>query len=324
MKKKAVVVLAVFLLLAFVLALLVAQPILLRPAKRVVPAADAQRLRTHVATLSKDFSPRDWEHSGNLERASKYITEEFARAGAQTGEQVYQVDRRLYHNVIARFGPETRQSIVVGAHYDTFAGLPGADDNASGVSGLLELASLLSKTQLPMRVELVAFTLEEPPIFRSDSMGSMQHARQLKEQGAQLRAMISLEMIGYFSDARNSQRYPIPGLSLIYGDRGNFITVAGRFADESLVRRVKRAMTSANDLPVHSINATANIAGIDFSDHLSYWQHGYPAVMITDTAFYRNQNYHEAGDTVDTLDYRRMAQVVEQVYAAILELADRP
>ncbi|MCI0347790.1 MAG: M28 family peptidase, partial [Acidobacteriales bacterium] len=167
----------------------------------------------------------------------------------------------------------------------------------------------------------VAYALEEPPHFRSAAMGSVQHARWLKEQKINVRAMLSLEMIGYFSDAEGSQRFPAPGMSLIYGKRGDFIVVAGRFTDVRLVRRVKRAMTSANDLPVHSINAMASVPGIDFSDHLSYWQQGFPAAMITDTAFYRNPHYHTAADLAETLDYRRMAQVVQQVYAAVLDLA---
>ena len=312
---------AVLFLLVFVLVLALAQPIFFRPAKRPVPTVDADRLRTHVVNLSERFSPRSVEHPQNLQQAARYIAEEFARAGAAVSEQPYQVEGRLYRNVIARFGEERGERIVVGAHYDAFAGLPGADDNASGVAGLLELAHLLSKTQLPRRVELVAFALEEPPVFRGPSMGSLQHARWLKEQKIKVRAMLSLEMIGYFSDAHDSQKYPLPGLSLIYGKQGNFIVVAGRFNDESLVRRVKRAMTSANDLPVHSINALSMIPGIDWSDHASYWQQGYSAAMITDTSFYRNPHYHTANDVAATLDYPRIAQVVQQVYAAVLDLA---
>src|SRR5262249_21631242 len=193
---------------------------------------------------------------------------------------------------------------------------------ASGIAGLLSLAALLGKTKLSRTVELVAYSLEEPPYFRSASMGSMQHALWLKEQKVKLRAMLCLEMIGYFSDADGSQRFPFPGMSLMYGKRGDFIVVAGRFEDASLVRRVKRAMTSANDLPIHSINASARIPGVDFSDHSSYWQHGYPAVMITDTAFYRNPNYHTDADRAETLDYARMSQVVQQVYSAVLDRAN--
>jgi Zn-dependent M28 family amino/carboxypeptidase len=319
--KKILLGLSVLLLLTWVLLWFVAQPILFRPARREVPAVDQQRLRKNVVTLSQQLPPRDGERPGNLQQAAKYIAGEFKNAGGQVSEQTFQVDGRQYRNVIARFGPASPERVVIGAHYDTFAGLPGADDNASGIAGLLELAALFAKTQLPRQVELVAYPLEEPPYFRSQSMGSMQHARWLKEQKVKVRAMLSLEMIGYFSDAANSQQYPFPGLALIYGKRGNFITVAGRFADESLVRRVKRAMTSANNLPVHSINAEASVPGIDFSDHRSYWQYGYPAAMITDTAFYRNPHYHSAGDLAETLDYSRMAQVVQQVYSAVLDLA---
>lgn len=304
-----------------VLVLVLAQPIFFRPAKRPVPTVDADRLRTHVVNLSERFSPRSVKNPQNLQQAARYIAEEFTRAGGTVSEQPYHVEGRLYRNVIARFGEDSGERIVVGAHYDAFGGLPGADDNASGVAGVIELGHLLSKTQLPRRIELVAYALEEPPIFRGPSMGSVQHARWLNEQKIKVRAMLSLEMIGYFSDARDSQKYPIPGLSLIYGRQGNFIVVAGRFNDESLVRRVKRAMTSANDLPVHSINAPAMIPGIDWSDHSSYWQQGYSAAMITDTSFYRNPHYHTAGDVTGTLDYQRMAQVVQQVYAAVLDLA---
>jgi Zn-dependent M28 family amino/carboxypeptidase len=317
--KKVLFSLAILFLVLLAVVLFVAQPILFRPARRVVPAIDEEHLRTHVVALSERFSPRN--RAENLQQASSYIADELSAAGGQMSQQTFEVEGRKYRNVIATFGPASQERIVVGAHYDAFEGLPGADDNASGIAGLLALAALLGKTRLPVQVELVAYTLEEPPYFRSASMGSMQHARWLKEQKAKLRAMLCLEMIGYFSDADGSQRFPAPGLGLIYGKRGDFITVAGRFADARLVRKVKRAMTSANDLSVHSINAMASVPGIDFSDHLSYWQNGYPAVMITDTAFYRNPNYHTDADRPETLDYRRMSQVVQQVYAAVLDLA---
>jgi hypothetical protein len=319
--KKILAGIAVLFLLVLVLVLVLAQPIFLRPAKRTVPTVEADRLRTHVVNLSERFSPRSVEHAQNLQQAARYIAEEFTRAGSTVSEQPYQVEGRLYRNVIARFGPESDERVVVGAHYDAFGPFPGADDNASGVAGLLELAQLLSKTQLPRRVELVAYALEEPPVFRGPSMGSVQHARWLKEQKIKVRAMLSLEMIGYFSDAHGSQKYPVPGLSLIYGKRADFILVASRIRDTGLVRKVKRAMTAANDLPVHSINALSIIPGIDWSDHGSYWQQGYDAAMITDTSFYRNPHYHTAADVAGTLDYPRMAKVVQQVYAAVLDLA---
>jgi Zn-dependent M28 family amino/carboxypeptidase len=285
-------------------------------------AADAARLAAHVRELSETFAPRDAAHTENLDRAAAYLRAEFERAGGRVSEQPFRVGSRTYRNVVASFGAEDGERVVVGAHYDTAGAQPGADDNASGVAGLLELARLLG--EMPptgARVDLVAYTLEEPPYFRSANMGSRVHADSLRSEGVRVRAMISLEMIGYFSDAEESQTYPVGLLKAFYPSRGNFIAVIGRFGRGSLVRRVKRAMTQATELPVYSINAPRAIPGVDFSDHLNYWNAGYEAAMITDTAFYRNPHYHAATDTPDTLDYKRMAMVVEGVRAAVLELA---
>jgi hypothetical protein len=152
-------------------------------------------------------------------------------------------------------------------------------------------------------------------------MGSAVHAASLKREGARVSVMFSLEMIGYFSDAEGSQGFPFSSLSLFYPSRGNFIAVVGDVGEGLLVRRIKKAMLAASSLPVYSINALAFIPGIDFSDHLNYWNEGYRAVMITDTAFYRNHAYHTFADTAGRLDYQRMALVVEGVYGAILELS---
>jgi Zn-dependent M28 family amino/carboxypeptidase len=211
--------------------------------------------------------------------------------------------------------------VVVGAHYDAFGPAVGADDNASGVAGLLELAPRLKDAHGSARIELVAYTLEEPPYFRTRSMGSRVHAAALQKSGAKVRAMVCLEMIGFFSDEDGSQRYPLPGLGLLYPSRGDFIALVGCLGEAGLVRTIKRAMAQACDLPVRSINAPRFVPGIDFSDHLNYWDAGFDAVMVTDTAFYRNANYHKASDTLETLDYERMAKVVEGVRAAVVELA---
>jgi Zn-dependent M28 family amino/carboxypeptidase len=170
-------------------------------------------------------------------------------------------------------------------------------------------------------VELVAFSLEEPPYFRTTGMGSSVHAVSLSKQNVRVRAMFSLEMLGCFSDAPNSQHFPIGVLSAFYPSTGNYIAVVGRLSDGLLVRRTKAAMRNAAPLPVYSINAPQFIPGIDFSDQLNYWHAGYGAVVITDTAFYRNRNYHTAQDTAEKLDYKRMAMVVEGVYAAVMDLA---
>jgi hypothetical protein len=278
------------------------------------------RLEAHVRVLSERLTPRTEARPENLDGAAAYIRQEFERARGRVSEQPYQVGNSTYRNVVALFGPETAERIVVGAHYDAAGARPGADDNASGVAGLIELAYLLGGNDLPIKVELVAYTLEEPPFFRSKYMGSYIHARSLKKDGAPVRAMFSLEMIGYFSDAEGSQHFPTPILRLFYPTKGNFISVVGKMGQGLLVRRIKGAMKGASSLPVYSINAPRSIPGIDFSDHMNYWDAGYPAVMVTDTAFYRNPNYHTVADTAEKLDYNRMAQVVEGVYQAVREL----
>jgi Zn-dependent M28 family amino/carboxypeptidase len=267
------------------------------------------------------MAPRDASNLRNLDFVAAYIREELEKSGARTREQPYQAGNRTYRNVIATFGPETKEIIVVGAHYDAAGPYPGADDNASGVAGIIELAQLLGKTNLPVKVELVTYSLEEPPFFRSEYMGSAVHARALKKEGAVVRAMIVVEMIGYFSDAPGSQRFPAPGLRLLYPSQGNFICVVGRMGEAMLVRRIKRSMLEASSLPVYSINVPRSVPGIDLSDHMNYWEEGYPSVMITDTAFFRNPNYHTAADTAEKLDYEKMAQVVLGVYAAVKGLA---
>lgn len=302
---------------------LVTQPTLPTDKSPFTPVAtvDPARLESHVRMLSEEFFPRDEAHPENLDRAAAYIRKEFEQVSEAVSYQSYEVQGRTYHNVIALFGPDTEERIVVGAHYDAFEERPGADDNASGVAGLIELAYLLKNTPLSMRLELVAYTLEEPPHFRTANAGSAVHANSLKEAGIPVRIMLSLEMIGFFSDAENSQGFPLSILRLFYPTRGNFITVVGKLTQGLAVRRVKNAMSRGSTLPVYSINAPIFVPGIDWSDHLNYWEAGYTAVMITDTSLNRNPNYHTANDTPDTLDYERMAMVVQGTHGVVLELS---
>jgi Zn-dependent M28 family amino/carboxypeptidase len=283
------------------------------------PRADAAALERHVRKLAVDLHPRSVDDDANLQAAADYVAARFRDTGASVDVQTYPVDGKPYRNVIARFGPSDGPPIVVGAHYDSCDDTPGADDNASGVAGLLELARLLSAHPPAGPVELVAYPLEEPPHFRTAAMGSMQHAAALRTAKRDLRFMLSLEMIGYFTDAPASQRFPSRTIGKMYPDRGNFVAVVGRFGDFGLMRRVKARMKGATDLPVESFNAPRGVAGVDFSDHASYWNHGFPALMITDTAFMRNSNYHQLTDTPETLDYARMAKVVEAVYAVVTQ-----
>lgn len=305
------------------------------PRRSRPPAADVERLKSHVRMLSQTLYPRSFDQPRQLNAAAAYIKSELAASGARVDEQIFQVQEAGYRNIIARFGDPEGPVLVIGAHYDSYADAiagarfpngydlrthtPGADDNASGVAGLLELARLLAQAPPRGAVELVAFALEEPPHFRSEDMGSARHARRLRDSGRAVELMISLEMIGYFDARPGSQRYPLPGLGLVYPDRGDFIAIVGRVSDWRATRRLKAAMLGASDLPVRSINAFAALPGVDFSDHASYWNEGYTALMVTDTAFLRNPDYHGAGDTAERLDYARMAKVVQGMFAMAQE-----
>lgn len=298
----------------------VAQPSLLRgPPSRA--SADPAALRRDVVALSQTFHPRSVYDAANLERCAAYIEARFRDAGLSVTRQEYRALKTECCNVIAVIPGQQARRVVVGAHYDAVAGTPGADDNASGVAGLLELARLLRGAQPELTIELVAYSTEEPPCFATEQMGSAHHARQLAERGVGVEAMIALEMIGTFSDEVGSQSYPVPLLKVYYPSSGSFIGVVGDWGQRRLIRRVKRGMKGATPLPVCSIAAPAAVSGIDLLDHRCYWDQGFPAVMVTDTAHYRNREYHRAGDTADRLDYARMAQVVVGVYEAVRDLA---
>ena len=283
-------------------------------------AVASDRLRDHVLKLSNEFHPRDFTEHANLERSADYIEKELLSAGATTASQEFTAGGQTFRNISGRFGRDTGPVVVVGAHYDSHDGTPGADDNASGVAGLIELARLLGGSALQESVELVAYCLEEPPFFRSTSMGSYHHARELSGRKVRVTAVIALEMIGCFKDKRGSQDFPAPILRLFYPSRGNFVAVIGDITRRETIKQVKIGMKAATDLPVYSMSAPSRVPGVDFSDHRSYWQFGLPAVMVTDTAFYRNDHYHAPGDTADTLDYERMAKVVVAVFEAVLRL----
>jgi hypothetical protein len=223
-----------------------------------VAQVDPKRLEAHVRKLAEELHPRDFTNA-NLETAAQWIKGEFEAAGARVSEQPFQAEGAAVKNILGVFGPEEGPRVVIGAHYDA-AGSdnPGADDNASGVAALIELAHALGKTKdlLKKRVELVAFTLEEPPYFRTEHMGSYVHAKSMKDGNVELVAMISLEMLGYFTDKPGSQEFPTACLKPFYPSKGNFIAVIGLMGQGGLVRKVKGAMKGASDLPVTSMNST--------------------------------------------------------------------
>jgi hypothetical protein len=297
------------------------QPFVVATSSKVDAGADSVRLEKYVRKISLDFPDRSFDNLTRLDGAAAYIESELVALSLPVESQRFTAKGRPYRNLVVKLGPDTADVVVIGAHYDVAGEQPGADDNASGVAGLLELARLLKGQSLKRRVELVAFTNEEPPFFRTPNMGSAVHAKSLKDAGKRVSLMLSLECIGYFSDAAGSQSHPVRLLDSIYPTVGNFIALVGYYQDGAVSRRVKSAMISASDLPVHSINAPGFVVGIDFSDHLNYWNEGFVGMMVTDTAFYRNKAYHTPQDTHDRLDYARMAKVVDGVRAVIVQNA---
>lgn len=279
--------------------------------------ADPARLRGHVETLSQRYYPRNWQSRTNLDGCAEYIAQHFRKAGAAVELQTFFIGNKEYRNVIGKFNPARGTRVVVGAHYDSCDLTPGADDNASGVAALIELAYLVGRTAPSIPLDLVAYTLEEPPFFKTQYMGSAIHAKSVVVAKTNIQGVIVLEMVGYFNDEWGSQSYPVPILRLIYPRRADFIAVVGLWKQGDWISRVKGGMQGATDLPVYSIRAPAILPGIDFSDHMNYWPYGIPAIMVTDTAFYRNAQYHLAGDTSDRLDYVRLAKVVIAVFETI-------
>ncbi|HZQ59899.1 MAG TPA: M20/M25/M40 family metallo-hydrolase [Casimicrobiaceae bacterium] len=278
-------------------------------------------LRRHVATLASDIGER---HIGR--RAALYAAEAYI-AGAWR-DMEYDVRRQTYE---ARGVPSSNLEIeipgtardaplvLVGAHYDTVPGTPGADDNASGVAALIELARRLRDARPLRTLRLVAFVNEEPPFFYFGEMGSTIYARAARARGERIRVMLSLEMLGCYDDRRGSQRYP-PLLRYFYPDRGNFIAFVSNLQSMRELRQAVRAFRSSSDFAVESLASPAFVPGVSWSDQLSFWRQGFRALMVTDTAFYRYPHYHQPTDTTEKLDYDRMAKVVTGLAGCIAAL----
>ncbi len=293
----------------------------MKPALPAIPL-QPERLYEDVLTLTSIQPPRQYQNLDSLAAIAGYIAHELNKLSCTVDYQKFWVEGRAYQNVIATFGDISQQRVVVGAHYDVYGNLPGADDNASAVAGLLELARIVDQLQpsLGYGIEFVAYCLEEPPYFATPYMGSLIHAKSLKERKARVKAMVCLEMIGYFSETPNSQQFPLNLLGYFYPTTGNFITVVGKLSQLKLIRKVAARMREASSISVQAFAAPNLLPAISLSDHRSYWQCGYPAVMINDTSFYRNPHYHKPSDTIDTLNFEKMAQVVKGLYWALVNL----
>ena len=279
------------------------------------------RLRQHVQRLAGHIGERNVFRPQALHAAEAYIRDVWRGQGHQLVAQEYSVaDVRSANLEISLPGGQGRETILVGAHYDTVTHSPGADDNASAVAVLLELGRLLREARAVHALRLVAFVNEESPFFFSHQQGSRVYARAARRRGEAIRLMLSLEMLGYYRDVPGSQRYP-PFFRWFYPDRANFVALVSNFRSRREMRRLAAAFRHVSDFPLEQVATFTWIPGVAWSDHLSFWREGYRAMMLTDTAFFRNPHYHAATDTPDTLDFRRMAAVTEGLAGALTRLA---
>jgi len=283
------------------------------------------RLERHMTALSGAVGERNvWRHDA-LEAAASYIEEALRELGYSVAAQAYPAEgktvRNLETEIVGSLLPD--EIVLIGAHYDSVQGSPGANDNASGVAALLEIARRLAGKRPARTVRFVAFVNEEPPFFYSQEMGSRVYARRARERGDNIVAMLSLETIGYYVDAKGSQHYPFPVYSLFYPDTGDYIAFIGNLSSRSLVRQSLGSFRRHTAFPSEGIAAPGWLGGIHWSDHWSFWQEGYPALMVTDTALFRYPHYHAGSDTSDKIDYPRLARIVAGLTRVTVDLAKK-
>ncbi len=292
------------------------------------PLSDEQtalrdNLRRHVVVVaSREHNL--WQPAA-LEAAARYIEDTLAGFGYTPSAQRFTTNGVAVRNIEVEVagGARAGEIVIVGAHYDSVQGATGANDNGSGVAAVLELARLARTTKPARTLRFVLFVNEEPPFFKSGEMGSRVYARRARQRGENIVAMFSLETIGYYSDQPGSQRYPFP-LGFFYPSTGNFIAFVSNLSSRALLHEVIASFRRHAEFPSEAVAAPAFIPGVDWSDHWSFWDEGYPALMVTDTAPYRYPYYHTAADTPDKVDYDRLARVVSGLRVALLDLADRP
>lgn len=280
-------------------------------------------LRADVQTLAGEIGERNMTRYPQLNAAADFIENSFSRAGLVPRRDTYDVHGRACHNIETEIGARP-EILLIGAHYDSVFGSPGANDNGSGVAAMLALARRFARKPLQHTLRFVAFVNEEPPYFLTEQMGSFVYAGRCKARGDQISAMISLETIGYFSDAPHSQTYPSLGLGVFYPTVGNFIGFVGNVRSRLLLRRAIALFRKHARLPSEGAALPSFIPGVSWSDQWAFWQHGYPGIMITDTAPFRYPHYHSATDTPDKLDYDRFALVVSGMQKVIEELDRAP
>jgi Zn-dependent M28 family amino/carboxypeptidase len=285
----------------------------------------AAALERHVNLLAGDIGERNVLRPAALHAAADYIDRQWAMRGCAVKRQNYLVRGVQCANIEAALSgcAQPDEIIVLGAHYDTVPGSPGADDNASGVAALIETMFLLQALAPRYTVRCVAFVNEEAPFFFGGDMGSLRYARSARVRGDRIRLMLSLEMLGYYRDEPGSQAYP-PLLRYFYPSCGNYIGFVSNLRSARRLRWLTNAFQASSDFPLRSAALPWWVPGVALSDHSSFWREGYPAVMVTDTAYLRNPHYHTAHDVPATLDYGRMAAVTRGLAASVASLAPTP
>jgi hypothetical protein len=279
-----------------------------------------RRLHRHVVILADDIGPRDIYIPDNLKAARDYVQGFWKRHGYEVTIQSFKVQNVVCENLVAEIQGRSRpdEIMVVGAHYDTVSWSPGANDNGSAVAVLLELSRLFKSDSVERTLRFIAFTNEEPPFFKTSSMGSLVYAKACRSKKENIIGMVCLETMGYYREERKTQKYPVP-LSFFYPDTGNFLAIVGNLASKPLVQSFARRFMQESDFPVEcaAITGLIPLSGVDWSDHWSFWQCGYQAIMLTDTAPFRYPHYHSSEDTPDKLNYRSLARVTCGVSRAL-------
>lgn len=283
----------------------------------------AQRLALTVRYLSETIGERNVPRVGSLQRTAKYLGKRLEDEGYKVREVSYVLDGQTVSNLEAMVPGSVEDAIVVGAHYDSVPGTVGANDNCTGVAAVLELVRRMKADQPRKTIRFALFVNEEPPYFQTDEMGSLVYAKRLKSEGVKVSAMVSLETIGHFSDVPGSQEYPV-AIGMFYPSEGNFIGFVGNRGSQELVHRTIRAFRETTSFPSEGIAAPEDWTGVGWSDHWSFWQEGYPAIMVTDTAPFRYKHYHTPQDTADKIDFEKMARVVEGLHKVVEKIANEP
>ncbi len=281
----------------------------------------AGALRGHVERLAGEIGERNTSRPEGLALARDYVAEQLGAAGLAVRALRFDAGGVQVENLIAevRGGSHADEIVVVGAHYDSAEGCPAANDNATGVAALFELARTFAHQPLDRTLRFVAFTNEEPPHFQTETMGSLVYAKACKASGDRITAMLSLETMGYFDDHEGSQQYPFP-FGLFYPSTGNFIAFVGGIGSRAQVARATEVFRETTRFPAEGAALPGSVPGVGWSDHWAFWQAGYPGVMVTDTAPFRYPHYHRATDTPDRVDYVRLARVVGGVREVVRDL----